>query len=214
MSKARVAAFSISVDGYGAGPDQTFDTPLGRGGQLLHQWFLPTRTFQRMHGGAADGTTGIDDDFAAKSFENLGAWIMGHHMFGPANGPWPVDWKGWWGPNPPYHTPVFVLTHRPRAPLEMEGGTVFYFVDDGIEAVLERARQAAGRKDIRIGGGVATVRSYLKAGLIDDMHLAISPVLLGSGEHLLTGIDLPALGYRIEDQMRTQAATHLIVRRG
>ena len=213
MSKVRVGAFSISVDGYGAGPDQTLETPLGRGGQHLHQWFLPTRTFQRMHNGPEEGATGIDDDFAARGFDNIGAWIMGRHMFGPANGAWPQDWKGWWGPNPPYHVPVFVLTHRPRPPLPMEGGTVFHFVDDAIEAVLKRALRAAGGKDVRIGGGVATVRAYLKAGLIDEMHLAISPVLLGSGEHLMTGIDLPALGYRIAEQTRSDGATHLIVRR-
>lgn len=213
MSKVRVAAFSISVEGFGAGPNQTLDTPLGRGGQQLHEWFFPTRTFQRVVKGPAEGITGIDDDFAARSFDNLGAWIMGRHMFGPAHGPWPDDWKGWWGPNPPYHTPVFVLTHRPRPKLEMEGGTVFHFVDAPIEAVLERARRAAGGKDVRIGGGVATVRAYLQAGLIDELHLAVAPVLLGSGEHLMSGIDLPALGYRIESHARSDAATHLILRR-
>ncbi|MEJ0044028.1 MAG: dihydrofolate reductase family protein [Rhizomicrobium sp.] len=215
MPKLRVAAFTLSADGYGAGPDQSLDAPLGRGGQQLHQWFVPTRTFQRMVMNGRDaGETGLDDDFAARSFDNVGASILGRNMFGPVRGPWPDDaWKGWWGPNPPYHTPVFVLTHHPRPPLEMEGGTVFHFVTDGIEAALARARQAAAGRDVRVGGGVATVRAYLKAGLIDEMHLALSPVLLGSGEHLMSGIDLPALGYRIDEHVRSDRATHLMVRR-
>ncbi|MEJ0025368.1 MAG: dihydrofolate reductase family protein [Rhizomicrobium sp.] len=215
MPKLRVAAFTLSADGYGAGPDQSLDSPLGRGGAQLHQWFVPTRTFQRMVIGRDEGETGLDDDFAARSFENVGASILGRNMFGPVRGPWPDDaWKGWWGPSPPYHTPVFVLTHHPRPPLEMEGGTVFHFVTDGIAAALARARQAAGERDVRIGGGVATVRAYLKAGLIDELHLAISPVLLGSGEHLMAGIDLPALGYRIDAHVYSDRATHLTVRRG
>jgi dihydrofolate reductase len=214
MSKVRVAAFAISVDGYGAGADQRLDAPIGRGGEQLMQWFFPTRTFQRRINGQPDGETGVDDDFAARSFENVGAWIIGRNMFGPANGEWPDDWKGWWGPNPPFHMPVFVLTHRPHPKLEMEGGTVFHFVKDRIEAVLELARQAASGKDVRIGGGVAIVRAYLKAALIDELHLAVAPVLLGSGEHLMSRIDLPALGYRVEEQARSAAATHLILRRG
>ncbi len=215
MSRLRVAAFAISADGYGAGPGQSLDAPLGRGGEQLHQWFFPTRTFQLMAHGRDDGETGIDDDFAARSFDNVGAWIMGRNMFGPVRGPWPDDaWKGWWGPNPPYHTPVFVLSRHPRPPLEMEGGTVFHFVTDGTESALARARQAAGGRDVRVGGGVATVRAYLEAGLIDELHLAVSPVLLGAGEHLMSGIDLPALGYRIDEQVRSDRATHLILRRG
>ncbi|MEI9989812.1 MAG: dihydrofolate reductase family protein [Rhizomicrobium sp.] len=214
MSKLRVAAFSLSADGFGAGPDQSLDAPLGRGGEQLHQWFFPTRTFQRMHGGRDEGETGIDDDFAARSFDNVGAWILGRNMFGPVRGPWPDDaWKGWWGPNPPYHMPVFVLTHHPRPPLEMEGGTVFHFVTDGTAAALARARAAAAGQDVRVGGGVATVRAYLTAGVIDELHLAVSPVLLGAGEPLMSGIDLPALGYRIDEHVRSERATHLIVRR-
>jgi dihydrofolate reductase len=183
VSKVRVNAFSVSADGFGAGPDQGRDQPLGRGGEQLHQWFVPTRTFQREVQRRDGGTTGIDNDFAVRSFENLGAWIMGRNMFGPVRGPWPdYEWKGWWGANPPYHVPVFVLTHHPRPPLEMEGGTVFHFVTEGIEAALDEARAAARGKDVRIGGGAATIRQYLQAGLLDEIHLAISPILLGQGE--------------------------------
>lgn len=214
MSKVRVAAFSISADGFGAGPGQSLEHPLGRGGEGLHRWFFPTRTFQRMHAGTDEGSTGVDDGFAARSFDNVGAWILGRNMFGPVRGPWPDDdWKGWWGPSPPYHTPVFVLTHHARPELEMEGGTVFHFVTDGIEAALERAKAAAGGLDVRIGGGVATLRAYLEAQLIDEMHLAVSPVLLGDGEALFAGLDLPALGYVVEEHVPSEAATHLIVRR-
>ena len=214
MSKVRVAAFAISADGYGAGPEQDLDHPLGRGGEQLHRWFFPTRTFRRMHSSGDEGSTGVDDDFAARSFDNVGAWIMGRNMFGPVRGPWPDhEWKGWWGPNPPYHTPVFVLTNHARPPLEMEGGTVFHFVSDGIEAALHRAREAAGGRDVRIGGGVAILRAYLRAGSIDELHLALSPVLLGGGEALFQGLDLPALGYAVEDHVPGEAATHLIVRR-
>jgi dihydrofolate reductase len=214
VSKLRVNAFSVSVDGFGAGPDQDRDHPLGRGGEQLHQWFVPTRTFQRAVQRREGGTTGVDDDFAARSFENLGAWIMGRNMFGPVRGPWPDDqWKGWWGTNPPYHVPVFVLTHHSRPPLEMEGGTVFHFVTGGIEAALDQARRAARDKDVRIGGGAATIRQYLQARLIDEMHLAISPILLGDGEPLFDGIDLPALGYRMKEHASTGAAMHLMVER-
>lgn len=213
MSKVRVAAFTVSVDGYGAGPGQDLEHPLGHGGERLHQWFVPTRTFQRMVLGADGGVSGVDDGFAARSFENVGAWILGRNMFGPVRGPWPDDeWKGWWGPSPPYHTPVFVLTHHARPPLEMEGGTVFHFVTDGHEAALERARDAAGGQDVRIGGGVSTLRAYLQAGAIDELHLAISPVLLGDGEALFAGLDLPALGYAVDEQVLGEAATHLILR--
>ncbi len=214
MSRLRVSAFSISADGFGAGPDQSLDQPLGRGGEDLHRWFLPTRTFQAAVMRQVGGTTGVDDDFAQRSFANLGAWIMGRNMFGPVRGPWPDDeWKGWWGPNPPYHVPVFVLTHHSRPPLEMEGGTVFHFVTDGIETALERARAAAREKDVRIGGGAATIRQYLQSGLIDELHLAISPVMLGRGEPLFAGLDLAALGYRVQEHVTTEAALHLVVRR-
>jgi dihydrofolate reductase len=213
MSKVRVAAFSLSLDGFGAGSDQSLQTPLGVGGETLHQWFFPTRTFQKMVGGGGEGgTTGVDDGFAARGFENVGAWILGRNMFGPVRGPWPDDsWKGWWGGNPPYHVPVFVLSHHERAPLEMEGGTVFHFVTDGIEAALRRAKQAAVGKDVRIGGGVSTIRQYLQAGLIDEMHLAVSPALLGRGESLLAGFDLPAMGWRVTEQVGTPLALHVVM---
>ncbi len=215
MTRLRVNSFSISLDGYGAGPDQDLANPLGVGGTALHQWFFPTRTFQRMVVGGVDGTTGVDDDFAARGFDNVGAWILGRNMFGPVRGPWPDEsWKGWWGASPPYHTPVFVLTHHPRPPLPMEGGTVFHFVTDGPDAALARATEAAGGKDVRVGGGVATLRQYLRTGRIDELHLAISPVLLGSGEHLLSGIDLPKLGYRCTEHVPTANATHVVLRRG
>jgi dihydrofolate reductase len=214
VSKLRVNAFSVSADGFGAGPDQGQDQPLGRGGEQLHQWFLPTRTFQRNVQRRDGGTTGIDDDFAARSFENLGAWIMGRNMFGPVRGPWPdYEWKGWWGANPPYHVPVFILTHHARLPLEMEGGTVFHFITEGIEAALDQARAAARGKDVRIGGGAATIRQYLQAGLLDEIHLAISPILLGQGESLLEGLDLPALGYSVKEHVSTEVAMHLVVGR-
>jgi dihydrofolate reductase len=214
MSRVRVNAFSISADGFGAGPDQSREAPLGRGGEALHQWFVPTRTFRQKVQQGADGTTGVDDEFAARSFENLGAWILGRNMFGPVRGPWPDDaWKGWWGANPPYHVPVFVLTHHARPPLEMEGGTVFHFVTEGIGSALDRARQAAGDKDVRIGGGAATIRQYLQAGLIDELHIAVSPVLLGAGESLFDGIDLPSLGYRVKEHVASDAAMHLVLGR-
>lgn len=211
MPKLRVNAFSISLDGYGAGPDQGLDNPLGRGGEALHEWFFPTRTFQKMYGNG-EGTSGIDEQFAARSMDNLGAWILGRNMFGPVRGPWPDEtWRGWWGKSPPYRVPVFVLTNHARAPIEMEGGTVFHFVTDGAEAALARAQEAAGDRDIRVGGGAATIRQYLKAGLIDEMHLVVSPVLLGGGELLLGGIDLPSLGYEVTEHAPSQAATHLVM---
>ena len=195
MSKLKVTAFSVSLDGYGAGIDQSKENPLGKRGEELHEWIFPTKMFQKMYG-KGEGTEGTDNDFAEKSFENIGAWIMGRNMFGPIRGPWQDDaWKGWWGENPPYHVPVFVLTHYPKKSLSMQGNTVFHFVTDGIESALEKARKAANGKDIRIGGGTSTVRQYLQAGHIDEMHLAFSPVFLGSGEHLFHGIDLPALGF-------------------
>ena len=214
MSRLCVNAFTVSADGFGAGPDQGREHPLGRGGEELHGWLIPTRTFQRDVQRREGGTTGVDDDFAARSFKNYGAWIMGRNMFGPVRGPWPdYEWKGWWGPNPPYHVPVFVLTHHARPPLEMEGGTVFHFVTDGIEAALEGARAAAGGKDVRIGGGASTIRQYLRAGLVDEMHVAVSPILLGAGEPLFEGIDLRALGYSVTEHVSTEAAMHLVVGR-
>jgi dihydrofolate reductase len=211
MSRLRVAAFSLSLDGYGAGPDQSRENPLGVDGMNLHQWFFRTRTFKKMFG-QEGGETGVDDEFAARSFANIGAWIMGRNMFGPIRGPWPDEsWKGWWGTNPPYHVPVFVLTHHARAPIPMEGGTTFHFVTDGIESALRQARDVAHGKDIRIGGGVSTVRQYLRAGLIDELHLAMAPVLLGTGENLFAGLDLPALDYTCADRVSTPHATHMIV---
>ena len=219
MSKVRVNAFGISLDGYGAGPDQALENPMGVGGMALHQWVFGTKTFVRMHADFAESPGGeqalredVDDAFAARSFENLGAWIMGRNMFGPERGPWPgSDWKGWWGETPPYHVPVFVLTHHPREPLTMLGGTTFHFVTDGIHAALSRAKEAAGGKDVRIGGGVATVRQYLAEGLIDEIHLAMVPALLGKGEHLFTGLDLPSLGYRCREHARSERATHIVL---
>lgn len=211
MSKLRVHAFSISIDGYGAGPNQDLDNPLGVGGLALHKWVFATRTFQKMHG-QGGGEGGVDDDFAARGFENIGAWILGRNMFGPGRGPWPDEsWKGWWGPNPPYHVPVFVLTHHARSSITMEGGTTFHFVTDGIQAALKRAIDAASGRDVRLGGGVATIREYLTAGLIDEIHLAISPVLLGRGEHLLADVDAVKLGYACTDHVPTKEATHVVL---
>ena len=214
MTKLRVENFSISLDGYGAGPKQDLKDPLGVGGEALHGWMVKTRTFQKMVG-EAGGTTGVDDEFTVRGFANLGAWIMGRNMFGPVRGAWPDDsWKGWWGEEPPYHVPVFVLTHHSRAPVTMQGGTVFHFVTDGIEAALSRAKAAAGGKDIRLGGGVATIRQYLSAGLIDELHLAVSPILLGSGESLFAGIDLLKLGYACTRHVPTEDATHYVLTKG
>jgi dihydrofolate reductase len=203
----------MSLDGYGAGPGQDLANPQGVGGLANHNWAFATRTFRQMFG-QEGGSTGIDDEIAARGFADIGAWIMGRNMFTPSRGPWVDDaWKGWWGDNPPYHCPVFVLTHHPRAPLEMDGGTTFHFVTDGIHAALERAKAAANGRDVRVGGGAATIRQYLTAGLIDEMHLAISPILLGSGEHLLAGIDLPRLGYRCTGHTPTPNAMHAVISR-
>ncbi len=211
-SKLRVHNFSISLDGYGAGPNQDIDNPLGVGGAAIHEWAFATRTCQKMFGNTDGGSSGVDDDFAARGDIGIGASILGRNMFGPVRGDWPDDaWNGWWGDNPPYHTPVFVLTNHPRAPIVMEGGTTFHFMTDGIHAALKRATEAANGKDIRLGGGVATIRQYLSAGLIDEMHLAIAPVLLGSGEHLLSGIDLPKLGYQCSEHVATPNATHVVI---
>jgi len=213
VSRLRVQSFSLSLDGFGAGPNQGLDNPLGVGGLALHEWVFPTRTFQQMFG-KSGGTSGIDDEFAARGFDNLGAWILGRNMFGPIRGPWPDDgWKGWWGDTPPYHTPVFVLTHYPREPITMAGGTTFYFVSEGIHAALERAREAANGKDVRLGGGVETVRQYLRAGLVDELHIAIAPVILGSGEALFTNINLLSLGYQVMESVATPNATHIVITR-
>ncbi len=213
MTRLRVHSFAISLDGYGAGPNQDLANPLGVGGIALHQWFFATRTFQQMLG-RDGGARGVDDDFAARGFANIGAWILGRNMFGPVRGPWPDDtWKGWWGENPPYHTPVFVLTNHPRPSITMEGGTVFHFVADGINSALTRATEAANGQDIRLGGGVSTIRQYLHAALIDEMHLAISPVLLGTGEHLFGGIDALKLGYQCTEHAATANATHVVLTR-
>lgn len=214
MPKVRVAAFSVAIDGFAAGPDQSLENPLGVGGMALHEWAFATRTFQRNVLDTEAGATGVDDDFAAASFENIGAWVMGRNMFGPVRGPWPDEsWRGWWGENPVYHCPVFVLTHYPRAPLVMAGGTTFHFVTEGVEAALARAREAAGDKDVRVGGGASVIRQCLERRLIDQMHVAIAPVLLGRGEPLFTGLDLPALGYACTRQVATSGATHVIIER-
>lgn len=213
MGKVRAAAFSVSLDGYGAGPEQSLENPLGKRGTELHQWFFGTKTFQSMFG-KSGGSEGVDEDYARRSMEGFGAFILGRNMFGPARGEWRDDgWKGWWGDNPPYHAPTFILTHHPRDPIVMEGGTTFYFVTDGIEAALEEARAAAGDKDVKIGGGVATLRQYLEARLIDEAHFAFSPVMLGRGEPMFEGIDLPALGYSIVERTPTELATHIVLRR-
>jgi dihydrofolate reductase len=213
MTRVRVESFTISIDGYAAGPNQDIDNPIGLGGMDLHKWFIPTRTFQQNHGGE-DGATGVDDDFAARGFKNVGAWILGRNMFGPIRGPWPdMDWKGWWGDNPPYHVPVFVLTHHARPSIEMEGGTTFHFVTGGIHEALNRAREAANGKDVRIGGGASVIRQYLQEGLIDELHIAISPVLLGQGERLFEGADLRALGYECVESVGSEKATHVVLRR-
>ena len=209
----RVNAFSISLDGFGAGPDQSLADPLGRGGPGLHPWMTSTRTFHRMIG-RDGGAEGADDEIAARSMANVGAWIMGRNMFAPSRGAWPDDgWRGWWGDEPPYHVPVFVLTHHARPSIPMQGGTTFHFVTDGIHAALARAKEAAGERDVRIGGGVATVRQYLEARLVDEVHLAMSPVLLGTGESLFAGLDLLALGYRCTSHTTTPNAMHVVLTR-
>ena len=213
MTKVRVAGFSISLDGFGAGPEQSLENPLGKGGRNLHQWMFGTRMFQAMIG-KGGGSDGIDDAYAHRSMDGFGAFILGRNMFGPIRGPWPDEsWKGWWGANPPYHAPTFVLTHLPREPIEMEGGTTFIFVTEGIEAALEQAKRAAKDRDVKIGGGVDTVRQYLRAGVIDELHFALSPVVIGRGEAIFTGIDLPALGYRVTEHQATEHAMHIVLSR-
>jgi dihydrofolate reductase len=211
VSKLRVCCFSVSLDGYGAGQEQSLDNPLGVGGEALHEWVFPTRTFRKMSG-QDGGSTGIEDDYAARGFAGIGAWIMGRNMFGPLRGAWTdMSWKGWWGDNPPYHCDAFVLTHHGRAPIAMEGGTTFHFVTDGIHAALERAVKAANGRDVRLGGSVATIREYLQARLIDEMHLAVSPVFLGAGENLFAGLDLPKLGYERIEHVASPNATHVVL---
>ena len=215
MSKVRVANFTISIDGFSSAPGQTLEEPFGPGGvrERLMDWFFPTDTFQKMLG-KSGGETGVDNDFSIRSMTQMGAWILGRNMFGPIRGPWPDDkWRGWWGPNPPYHVPTYVLSHHARAPITMEGGTVFHFVTGGIREALDLARTAAGDKDIRIGGGASTVRQYLQAGLIDEMHLAQSPVLLGAGDSIFAGTDLHGLGYECTERIAGERVTHLIIKR-
>lgn len=214
MTRVRVESFTISLDGYAAGPSQDIDNPLGVAGTDLHQWAFPTRTFQKALFGSDSGAPGIDDDFAARGFKNIGAWILGRNMFGPIRGPWPdMNWRGWWGDNPPYHVPVFVLTHHPRPAVQMEGNTTFYFVTGGIHDALEQARKAANGMDVRIGGGPRTIQQYLRAGLIDEMHVAIAPVVLGGGERLFEGVDLRALGYECVQHLCSERATHVVLKR-
>lgn len=209
----RVGGFSVSVDGFGAGPEQSLKDPLGRRGAELHEWVFGTKSFRAMVG-QPGGSEGTDEKYAHRGMDGFGAFILGRNMFGPIRGEWPDDtWKGWWGPNPPYHAPTFILTHHARAPIEMEGGTTFHFVTDGIHAALERAHEAAGGKDVKIGGGVSTVRQYLQAGLIDELHYAVSPVVLGRGEAMFHGIDLPALGFTVAEKAMTEHAMHVVLRR-
>jgi dihydrofolate reductase len=213
MAMIRVAGFGVSLDGFAAGTEQSLDHPLGKRGPELFQWYFPTRTFREMHG-ESGGDAGSDDEFARRSMDGFGAFILGRNMFGPIRGEWPDEqWKGWWGDNPPYHAPTFVLTHHPRASIEMDGGTTFHFITDGIEAALQCAREAAGQKDIKIGGGVETVRQYLRAGHVDEIHLAVAPVVLGQGESLFDGIDLRSLGYRTTEHVPTESATHVVLAR-
>lgn len=214
MTRVRVESFTVSLDGYGAGPSQDIDNPLGVGGGDLHGWLLPTRTLQRALFGNESGTTGVDEDFAARGFQNVGAWILGRNMFGPVRGPWPdMKWKGWWGDNPPYHVPVFVLTHHARPPIAMEGNTTFHFITGGIHEALDRARAAASGKDVRIGGGPNTIQQYLREGLIDELHIAIAPVLLGRGERLFHQVDARALGYECVEFAASDKATHIVLQR-
>lgn len=214
MSRLVVRCFSISVDGYGAGPAQSLHDPLGQGGMRLHDWMFKTSTFQTMHGAGGGDAGSVDERFAAKGFENIGAWILGRNMFGPVRGPWPdASWTGWWGDEPPYHCPVFVLTHHARSDLVMAGGTTFHFVTDGLEAALASARTAAAGKDVRLGGGVATLREAFERRYIDEAHFAVSPVVLGRGEAVFAGLDLPALGYTVTRQVAGEGANHLLIGR-
>ena len=211
MSRLVVRAFGVSLDGFGAGPDQSLENPLGVGGPALHQWFFHTRTFKAMQGGEG-GDTDLDDEFARRGFENVGAWILGRNMFGPIREGWGDEsWDGWWGDEPPYHVPVFVLTHHPRKDLVMKGGTTFHFVTGGIREALTRAKEAAHGKDVRVGGGASTIRQYVEAKLVDEMHLAIAPTLLGKGENLFAGLNLPALGYQVTEHKASERAMHVVM---
>ena len=213
MAKLRVQSFAVSIDGFGAGPDQSLEHPLGVRGPERMEWFFATRFWRAMHG-QDGGETGVDNAIAEQGFANIGAWILGRNMFGPVRGPWPDErWKGWWGDEPPYHTPVFVLTHHPRAPLTMAGRTEFRFVTDGIRSALDQAIAAASGRDVRLGGGVSTIRQYLAARLIDELHLVVRPVLLGAGENLLQGIDAHALGYECVRHVAGERALHVFLRR-
>ena len=213
MSRLLVRSFAVSIDGFGAGPNQDLQNPLGVNGPDLMEWFFNTRAWRQMHG-LPEGETGVDNEIAERGFSGMGAWILGRNMFGPVRGPWPDEsWTGWWGEEPPYHTPVFVLTHHPRPPLRMKGGTEFRFVTEGIHAALEQARAAAGERDVRLGGGVSTIRQYLQAGLIDELHLAVQPVLLGAGEQLLRDIDTRALGYECAEHVAGERAMHVFLRK-
>jgi dihydrofolate reductase len=206
----RVNSFTVSLDGYGAGPDQSVEDPLGVGGEQVHDWLVGTRTFRTLFGNEG-GSTGVDDEFAQRGFANVGAWILGRNMFGPVRGPWPDDsWRGWWGDEPPYRCEVFVLTHHPRESFG-QGETTFHFVTGGIEEALARAREAASGKDVRLGGGVETIQQYWRARLIDELHLAFAPVFLGSGEALFAGIDIAALGYEVTEHVATPAAMHVVL---
>lgn len=213
MQKLRVASFTVSADGFGAGPNQSLDNPLGERGQELHQWFFPTKTFQQKVLGKSDGTTGVDNELAENGFKNIGAWILGRNMFSPYRGSPNLNWKGWWGENPPYHVPVYILTNHKRESIEMEGGTTFHFVTDGINPALEKAFDSANGKDVRIGGGVNTIRQYLKAQLIDELHLVVSPVILGSGENLFSNLDLATLGYKCIKNVSSEKAMHMIIKK-
>ncbi len=213
MSRLRVLSFAMSLDGYAAGPSQDLEHPLGVGGEELMEWIFHTRFWRRMHG-QEGGETGVDDDIASRAFDGIGAWILGRNMFGPIRGPWPDEsWRGWWGEEPPYHVPVFVLTHHARAPLAMKGNTTFRFVTDGVESALRQAKDAARGQDVRLGGGVATIRQYLRAGLVDELHLAVRPILMGAGENLLAGIDMRSLGYEVSEHVVGVRATHVMVRK-
>jgi dihydrofolate reductase len=215
MPIVKVAAFSVSLDGYSAGPRQSLENPLGERGLELMGWFFPTQYFKSMHGDGSSGEQGIDNDMAGAAMANNGAWILGRNMFGPVRGPWPDEsWQGWWGDTPPYHVPVFVLTHHARKPLEMKGGTTFHFVTDGLDSALRQAKAAAGAKDVRIGGGASTVRQYLQAGAIDEMHLAVSSVVMGEGEHLFAGLHLPKMGFSVAKTVRGENATHVVLKKG
>ena len=213
MAIVRVSAFAVSLDGYAAGPNQSLENPLGLRGPELFEWFFATRTWHTMHG-QEGGSTGIDNEWAQRAMENVGAWILGRNMFGPVRGPWTDEsWKGWWGEEPPYHVPTFVLTHYPRKPVKMEGGTTFHFVTEGVHSALQQARKAAGNMDVRIGGGIATIQQYLRERLIDELHLAVRPILMGSGENLFTGINMHALGYRCSQHVSSEHVMHVVLKK-